>query len=191
MEEDFKNLKLHEQENILNYKAFENKKFNDEDNSFLNTENSFKKFNTNKKFFRAITTNYDINKPKNLEATNQNPEKFKLLLKAQENLKKKILEKQNPKKDNVSGQTIENKLNQNKINLINQDKYSDKKLNYAQEKLSINSLNEITEEYLNGVTSHIRIAPYHCIVALVYRCKLPEIISHYRFSICNLVIYLF
>ena len=82
------------------------------DNSFLNTENSFKKFNTNKKFFRAITTNYDINKPKNLEATNQNPEKFKLLLKAQENLKKKILEKQNPKKDNVSGQTIENKLNQ-------------------------------------------------------------------------------
>ena len=146
LEEDFKNLKLHEQENILNYKAFENKKFNDEDNSFLNTENSFKKFNTNKKFFRAITTNYDINKPKNLEATNQNPEKFKLLLKAQENLKKKILEKQNPKKDNVSGQTIENKLNQNKINLINQDKYSDKKLNYAQEKLSINNLNEINNQ---------------------------------------------
>ena len=146
LEEDFKNLKLHEQENILNNKAFENKKFNDEDNSFLNTENSFKKFNTNKKFFRAITTNYDINKPKNLEATNQNPEKFKLLLKAQENLKKKILEKQNPKKDNVSGQTIENKLNQNKINLINQDKYSDKKLNYAQEKLSINSLNEINNQ---------------------------------------------
>ena len=146
LEEDFKNLKLHEQENILNYKAFENKKFIDEDNSFLNTENSFKKFNTNKKFFRAITTNYDINKPKNLEATNQNPEKFKLLLKAQENLKKKILEKQNPKKDNVSGQTIENKLNQNKINLINQDKYSDKKLNYAQEKLSINSLNEINNQ---------------------------------------------
>ena len=42
------------------------------------------------------------------------------------------------------------------------------------------SLNEITEKYLNGVTSHIRIAPYHCIVALVYRCKLPEIISTAR-----------
>ena len=42
------------------------------------------------------------------------------------------------------------------------------------------SLNEITEDYLNGVTNHIRIAPYHCIVALVYRCKLPEIISTAR-----------
>ena len=42
------------------------------------------------------------------------------------------------------------------------------------------SLNEITEDYLRGVTSHIRIAPYHCIVALVYRCKLPEIISTAR-----------
>ena len=59
LEEDFKNLKL-----IL----FENKKCNDEDNNFLNTENSFKKFNTNKKFLRVITINYDINKPNNLEA---------------------------------------------------------------------------------------------------------------------------
>ena len=42
------------------------------------------------------------------------------------------------------------------------------------------SLNEITEDYLRGVTNHIRIAPYHCIVALVYRCKLPEIISTAR-----------
>lgn len=39
------------------------------------------------------------------------------------------------------------------------------------------SLKEITEDYLLGVTSKIRIAPYHVIVALVYRCKLPEIIS--------------
>ena len=77
MEEDFKNLKLNEQENILNYKSFENKKFIGKDNSFLNT---VKKFNTNKKFLRAITNNYDINKPKNLEATNQNLEKFKFLL---------------------------------------------------------------------------------------------------------------
>lgn len=42
------------------------------------------------------------------------------------------------------------------------------------------SLNEITEDYLRGVTNHIRIAPYHSIVALVYRCKLPEIISTAR-----------
>ena len=67
-------------------------------------------------------------------------------LKAQENLKKKILEKPNPKKDNAPGQTNENKLNQNKINLNNQDKFSDKKLNYAQEKLSINSSNEINNQ---------------------------------------------
>lgn len=39
------------------------------------------------------------------------------------------------------------------------------------------SLSEITEDYLLGVTKHIKIAPYHAIVALVYRCKLPEIIS--------------
>jgi len=42
------------------------------------------------------------------------------------------------------------------------------------------SLNEITEDYLLGVTNHIEIAPYHCAVALVYRCKLPEIISTAR-----------
>ena len=42
------------------------------------------------------------------------------------------------------------------------------------------SLSEITEDYLLGVTNHIKIAPYHCIVALVYRCKLPEIISTAR-----------
>lgn len=39
------------------------------------------------------------------------------------------------------------------------------------------SLSEITEEYLIGVTKDIQIAPYHTVVALVYRCKLPEIIS--------------
>jgi hypothetical protein len=38
-------------------------------------------------------------------------------------------------------------------------------------------LNEITEDYLFGVTKHIRVAPYHAIVAMVHRCKLPEIIS--------------
>lgn len=39
------------------------------------------------------------------------------------------------------------------------------------------TLNEITEDYLLGVTKNINIAPYHAIVAMVYRCKLPEIIS--------------
>ena len=39
------------------------------------------------------------------------------------------------------------------------------------------TLGEITEDYLTGVTSSINIAPYHAIVAMVYRCKLPEIIS--------------
>lgn len=39
------------------------------------------------------------------------------------------------------------------------------------------SLKEITEEYLLGVTNHIVVAPYHVICAVVYRAKLPEIIS--------------
>lgn len=38
-------------------------------------------------------------------------------------------------------------------------------------------LEEITDEYLKEVTSHIKIAPYHAVIANVYRCKLPEIIS--------------
>lgn len=42
------------------------------------------------------------------------------------------------------------------------------------------SLSEITEDYLLGVTNQIKVAPYHCIVAMVYRCKLPEIISTAR-----------
>lgn len=42
------------------------------------------------------------------------------------------------------------------------------------------SLNEITEDYLRAVTSHVMIAEYHAVVALVYRCKLPEIISTAR-----------
>lgn len=41
-------------------------------------------------------------------------------------------------------------------------------------------LNEITEDYLLGVTSGIHIAPYHAVIAMVYRCKLPEIISTAR-----------
>ena len=38
-------------------------------------------------------------------------------------------------------------------------------------------LSEITSEYLADVTNDIKIAPYHAIVATVYRCKLPEVIS--------------
>lgn len=40
------------------------------------------------------------------------------------------------------------------------------------------SLNEITNDYLFDVTNHICIAPYYAIIACVYRCKLPEIISN-------------
>ena len=39
------------------------------------------------------------------------------------------------------------------------------------------SLSEITPEYLTSVTSHIEVAPYHAIIGIVYRCKLPEIVS--------------
>lgn len=38
-------------------------------------------------------------------------------------------------------------------------------------------LSEITPDYLLSVTKDITIAPYHAIVATVYRCKLPEVIS--------------
>ena len=39
------------------------------------------------------------------------------------------------------------------------------------------SLNEITPEYLTSVTSHVEVAPYHAIIGIVYRCKLPELVS--------------
>lgn len=39
------------------------------------------------------------------------------------------------------------------------------------------SLSEITPEYLTSVTSHIEVAPYHAIIGIVYRCKLPELVS--------------
>ena len=38
-------------------------------------------------------------------------------------------------------------------------------------------ISEITSDYLKDVTDDIVIAPYHAIVATVYRCKLPEVIS--------------
>lgn len=38
-------------------------------------------------------------------------------------------------------------------------------------------LSEITEDYLKGVTDNIIIAPYYAVIATVYRCKLPEVIS--------------
>ena len=38
-------------------------------------------------------------------------------------------------------------------------------------------LSEITEDYLLGVTKGVYSAPYYAIIAMVYRCKLPEIIS--------------
>ena len=38
-------------------------------------------------------------------------------------------------------------------------------------------ISEITSDYLLSVTKDITIAPYHAIVATIYRCKLPEVIS--------------
>lgn len=38
-------------------------------------------------------------------------------------------------------------------------------------------LSEITSDYLLSVTEDITIAPYHAVVATIYRCKLPEVIS--------------
>lgn len=38
-------------------------------------------------------------------------------------------------------------------------------------------ISEITSDYLLSVTEDITIAPYHAIVAAIYRCKLPEVIS--------------
>ena len=39
------------------------------------------------------------------------------------------------------------------------------------------SISEISGDYLKAVTEHITIAPYHAIIATVYRAKLPEVIS--------------
>ena len=38
-------------------------------------------------------------------------------------------------------------------------------------------ISEITGEYLNAVTDDIDIAPYHAVIASIYRAKLPEVIS--------------
>ena len=38
-------------------------------------------------------------------------------------------------------------------------------------------LSEITSDYLTAVTRDIVVAPYYAVIATVYRCKLPEVIS--------------
>ena len=133
LEEDFKNLKLAEQDNIFNYKKYENKKYEDENS--LNADNSLnkpKKINKNKMFLRAVTTNYDIVSKKS-ENINKTPENFKLLLKAQENLKKKNLEKLSSfKKDSglIPDKNNEKRTSTKKLNInYNQDKVTDKKQN--------------------------------------------------------------
>ena len=123
LEEDFKNLNLNEHTNFNNYKGNENRKY-EEEISLFNNENSFnksKKINKNKLFFRGITTNYDNIFPKrteNIQNTHPTQEKFKLLLKAQENLKKKNLEKlQSLKKDSdsIQDKELESKTSEKKI----------------------------------------------------------------------------
>ena len=132
LEEDFKNLKLNEeQSNIFYYRGYENKKDNDEDTSLLINEKSYNKFKPKKTFFRAITTNYDITKGKKIDNGNQNSENFKLLLKAQENLKKKNMEKaqQISKKESDSSQTKDKKISSKKLNYNNKDTLTEKKQN--------------------------------------------------------------
>ena len=38
-------------------------------------------------------------------------------------------------------------------------------------------ISEITSDYLLSVTEDIIVSPYHAVVATIYRCKLPEVIS--------------
>ena len=155
LEEDFKNLKLNEQANILGYKGYENKKF-DEENS-LNIDNSLnksRKVNKNKMFFRATTTNYDNVLSKKNVNFNQNPDNFKLLLKAQENLKKKNLERLNSlKKDSGLSQdkNYEKKTSQKKLNYIdniNTNKYktTEKKVNNITDNYSQNNINSFIQD---------------------------------------------
>ena len=141
LEEDFKNLKLNEdQSNIFNYKGYENKKYNynynEEESSLFHSENKPKKFNKQKAFFRAATQNFDKLREKKFDNVNQENESFKLLLKAQENLKKKNLEKQISKKESDSSQFIENKISSKKVTFSNQDKIMEKKQNYNNDNLT-------------------------------------------------------
>ena len=147
--EDFKNLNLHD--NFYNSKGNENRKY-EEENSLFNNENSFnkqKKFNKNKLFKRGITTNYDNILPKKSENINQTPEKFKLLLKAQENLKKKNLEKLNSfKKDSgsIQDKNYEKKLSEKQINYNNQEKITDRKSNLNSDNFSQNNINSFIQD---------------------------------------------
>ena len=145
LENDFKNLQLNEQSNIFNIKGYENKKYNEEINQ-LNMENSFKKFNKHKLFFRAATTTFDIIKPKKSVNINPEQESFKLLLKAQENLKKKNLEKQQIiKKDSGLSEFVDKKISSKNINYNTQDKFIDKKQSNKTESLS----SKITNSFIN------------------------------------------
>ena len=149
LEEDFKNLNLYD--NFYNKKDNENKKY-EEENSLFNYETSFNKpnqFNKNKLFLRGETTNYDNILHKKSEFINQTPEKFKLLLKAQENLKKKNLEKISfLKKDNeqILDKNYEKRISEKKINYNNQEKITDKKSNFNSDNFSQNNINSFIQD---------------------------------------------
>ena len=149
LEEDFKNLNLYD--NFYNKKDNENKKY-EEENSLFNYETSFNKpnqFNKNKLFLRGVTTNYDNIPHKKSEFINQTPEKFKLLLKAQENLKKKNLEKISfLKKDNeqILDKNYEKRISEKKINYNNQEKITDKKSNFNSDNFSQNNINSFIQD---------------------------------------------
>ena len=157
LEEDFKNLNLYD--NFYNNKGNENRKY-EEENSLFNNENSFnkqKKFNKNKLFLRGVTTNYDNILSKKSEIINQTPEKFKLLLKAQENLKKKNLEKINSLKkdsDPIQDKNYEKRRSEKKINYNNQEKINDKKSNLNSDNFSQNNINSFIQDSSRFETKH-------------------------------------
>ena len=157
LEEDFKNLQINDQtNNFYNHKGNETKKY-DEGNSLFNNEsfsNKPKNINKNKLFFRAATQNFDIRFRKGdnnvNNANNETPEKFKLLLKAQENLNKQNFEKMKSfNKDNGSTQdkNIEKKVSSRKIINFNiQEKTPEKKSTTNQEIFSQNNINSFNQE---------------------------------------------
>ena len=150
LDEDFKNLKFNFQANNISYKdnkdSNDNKRTNEEEISLFNFENSFRNLTKkkNKLFLRAVTSNYAlISNPKKYENSNdninigQNTENFKLLLKAQENAKKKILEKGQSSKDNANINNIKEKKLEKRstkkfnINAINKDKKKNNNQDFA------------------------------------------------------------
>ena len=134
LEDFYKELKIDETENN------NNKKNEGKHIHFYNTENNFAKFN--KKFFRAVTSNYD-NKFFGNRGKIDNTEDFKLLFNARQSLKKNnYMKKKSFKNDNtVDAQSENEEKNKN----INESKYKDDNL----DKNDIQNNNKIINENIS------------------------------------------